>query len=117
MILGSILFAQFWVLMITSAILPLYSGWTGYRRAHGKWVLWCAAYIAGIAVYWLLYSQLDNSESLRNAFGSETHEGLGLGIHLITTYIATPVLLGSAAAHIIGKHWAKRKPSQRDKAQ
>ena len=65
MIMGLVLFILFWGLMAASIALPIYGIWKGYRRSSRAWAIACCLYIFGIALLWLMFAFLDNSEGLR----------------------------------------------------
>ncbi|NRP13687.1 hypothetical protein XMM379_001631 [Aliiroseovarius sp. xm-m-379] len=50
-----------------------------------------------------------NTEELRQAFGSETHEGVILGTGVIVAFVAIPSVLLSAPLYWIGKLMKRRK--------
>lgn len=110
--MGLTLLILFWALMAASIALPVYGGWRGYRRKPQAWGLACCAYLIGIVLLWVLYGFLDNSEELRAAFGSETHQGIGMGVHLLTWYIAGPAVVGSIVTYGLGWLLAKKRRSR-----
>lgn len=68
-----------------------------------------------LILFWALYGFLENSEQLRAAFGRETHEGIGVGAHLLTWYIAGSAVICSMASFGLGWLMAKRRRVRRPK--
>lgn len=111
MALGMMIYCASWLLFAVSIALPVYGGWTGYQHNYRTWAMACSVYLAAIAMIRVSYASMENTAELRAALGQEAYDGISIGVHILTVYIAPAIFLCATVTFLIGLYIPKTKGS------
>ncbi|WP_173486731.1 MULTISPECIES: hypothetical protein [unclassified Aliiroseovarius] len=109
MFFGIAALVMIYAVMAVSAFSLVFAVWCGFH-SKPRASFFVAVGLSVMTMALVLSAMLtQNTEELRQAFGSETHEGVILGTGVIVAFVAIPSVLLSAPLYWIGKLMKRRK--------